>query len=64
MTDDYAKADEVRIEAYGVLRLMHACNLEHVRGQPKPVWMLRYAVAAHMMELASPPKQHTHEDSA
>jgi hypothetical protein len=57
MTDDYAIADAVRVEAYGVLRLMDACGLEHVRGQTRAVWALRYAVAAHMMTLATP---HTH----
>jgi len=54
MTDDYAAADALRTEAYSVLRLMRGTGVEHVRGQTAEVWALRYAVAAHMMELAGP----------
>ena len=62
--DAYAQADSVRCEAYGVLRLMRGCNLEHVRGQNADVWMLRYMVATHMMELAGPGTTHTDDRQA
>lgn len=62
--DEYARADAVRCEAYGVLRLMRGCGVEHVRGQDIRVWSLRYAVAAHMMALAGPAPERTTERQA
>lgn len=53
-TDEYAQADAVRVEVYGLLRLMRGCSLDEVRGQSASVWMLRYLVATHMMMLAQP----------
>lgn len=54
IVDEYARADALRTEAYGVLRLMRGCGLGEVRGQSERVWVLRYMVAAHMMQLAQP----------
>ena len=62
--DPYAQADAIRCEAYGVLRLMRGCNLEHVRGQNADVWTLRYLVAAHMMELAGSNTAHDERKAA
>jgi hypothetical protein len=65
MTDAYAQADALRVEAYGVLRLMRGCNLDEVRGQPERVWLLRYMVATHMMmQLAGTGTTHHDEGQA